>query len=145
METKVCTKCKVDKDADDFAWKNKSEGKKSSWCKECFRASYRERYANSPSEKERVMAKARDNREKNRVRLIEYLSKNPCVDCGESDPIVLEFDHKEMLRVRGKRVSSYLDRSWKRVLEEIEKCDVRCANCHTKRTAKQMGWYRLYM
>jgi hypothetical protein len=30
-----------------------------------------------------------------------------------------------------------------RIKEEIEKCDVRCANCHTRRTAHQFGWWVL--
>lgn len=30
---------------------------------------------------------------------------------------------------------------WARVWEEIQKCEVRCANCHRRRTAKQFGWY----
>ena len=72
----------------------------------------------------------------NQQNLIEYLKIHPCVDCGEQDIRVLEFDH-----VRGKRkyrISSmiYSGRSWKNLLREIAKCDVRCANCHSLRTYK---------
>lgn len=142
MNSKVCTRCEKRKNLDDFAWKNKSKETKSSWCKECFRASYRDRYANDPKEKERVMAKSRQNKIENKEKIIEYLKNNPCVDCGESDPIVLEFDHKEVIGGKGKRIPHFLSRSWARVAEEIKKCEIRCANCHTRRTARQMGWYR---
>jgi hypothetical protein len=30
--------------------------------------------------------------------------------------------------------------SWKDLLNEIAKCDVRCANCHRIRTAQQNRW-----
>jgi len=73
----------------------------------------------------------------------EYLLAHTCVDCGESDPLVLEFDHRDgvdkletiaFLRARGRRDE---------LLAEIEKCDVRCSNCHQRRTAKQFGWAKL--
>lgn len=73
------------------------------------------------------------------ARLWEYLESHPCVDCGESDPVVLEFDH-----VRGEKtrpVSILVKWSWGRVVEEIEKCAVRCANCHRRVTASRAGWY----
>ena len=62
-----------------------------------------------------------------------YLLDHPCVDCGEGDPIVLEFDHrdpKNKLFALGAAVG--LGYSLVRVIDEIEKCDVRCANCHRK-------------
>jgi hypothetical protein len=88
----------------------------------------------------RFRNKARARRKKlarqNQQKLIKYLKTHPCVDCGECDIRVLEFDH-----VRGKRkyrISSmvYSGRSWKNLLREIVKCDVRCANCHSLRTYK---------
>jgi hypothetical protein len=56
------------------------------------------------------------------------------VDCGESDPIVLEFDH-----IRGKKVGDVSTLagqafSWHKLSAEIAKCEVRCANCHRRRT-----------
>ncbi len=66
----------------------------------------------------------------------------PCVDCGEPDPIVLEFDH-----VRGEKradVDSLITVGCSRalLLAEIAKCDVRCANCHRRRTAAARGYRR---
>jgi hypothetical protein len=62
-----------------------------------------------------------------------------CADCHEFFPIIcMDFDH-----VRGKKkfdISSKYDQvSMKALLEEIEKCDVVCANCHRIRTAKRIS------
>lgn len=72
----------------------------------------------------------------------DYLLEHPCVDCGENDPIVLQFDHRDPLE-KNNEVSAMLNRSVKLIQLEIDKCDVRCANCHIKRTAKQFNYYRL--
>lgn len=98
---------------------------------------------NAATIKARSAARNQRITEENRQRLIDYLRAHPCVDCGEGDPLVLEFDH-----VRGEKeadVSRMLVRrySWKRILGEIDKCEVRCANCHRRKTIKQFGWYRL--
>ena len=65
---------------------------------------------------------------------------HPCVDCGESDIVVLEFDH---LRDKTANVS-YLISTGEipRIKEEIAKCEVVCANCHRRRTSERGGWYR---
>jgi hypothetical protein len=74
--------------------------------------------------------------------MLDYLKTHPCVDCGESDIEVLEFDHRELIGNKASRVGSFLQ-SRKRLIEEIAKCDVRCSNCHTRRTRRQMGWSRI--
>lgn len=63
-----------------------------------------------------------------------YLREHPCVDCGESNLCVLEFDH-----VRGEKlfnVRGHTSKNLHQIEEEIKKCDVRCANCHSRRHKK---------
>lgn len=56
------------------------------------------------------------------------------MDCGEEDPIVLEFDH-----VRGEKIAHVARmlttaRPLQMVQAEVAKCEVRCANCHRRVT-----------
>src|SRR4051812_5038084 len=75
--------------------------------------------------------------------LIEFFATHPCVECGEADPVVLEFDH---LGDRSFNIAKGLrDRSWPALLDEIAKCDVVCANCHRRRTAIRGGFARATM
>jgi hypothetical protein len=84
--------------------------------------------------------KVTDYRKTNRQFIYDYLKANHCVDCGETNPIVLEFDHKDpdlKLFNLGDSKSYSLDK----IKNEITKCDVVCANCHRVRTAKTYNWY----
>ena len=72
--------------------------------------------------------------------LVAYLREHPCTDCGETDPLVLEFDH-----LRDKKFSIakiWRDHKWEMVLDEMAKCEVVCANCHRRRTARRGGFIR---
>lgn len=75
------------------------------------------------------------------VRAFEYKASHGCADCGEDDPVVLDFDHDDV-ESKTKAISDMIrcGNSWKNILSEIKKCTVRCANCHRRRTAKQFGW-----
>lgn len=67
------------------------------------------------------------------------LADSRCVDCGERDPIVLEFDHIDSsLKVYD--VSDVACRSKKKLLEEISRCVVRCSNCRRRHRAKTQRW-----
>lgn len=73
-----------------------------------------------------------------RAYILDHLRLNPCVDCGEPDPVVLEFDHRgDKDFAIGDAVRRAL--SLKRVVAEIAKCDVRCANCHRRKTYGERG------
>lgn len=107
--------------------------------------SWRKWYDNPENKRSHLRRTARNNKLKyneNRRKIYEYLSQHSCIDCGESDPIVLEFDHRDG-EDKVECVSNLLYRfkRWESILKEIEKCEVRCANCHRRRTAKTQGWY----
>lgn len=70
--------------------------------------------------------------------VFDLLSQRPCIDCGESDPVVLEFDHRDPATKRA-AISEGIHACWsiEDLLEEIAKCDVRCANCHRRKTAQE--------
>lgn len=79
---------------------------------------------------------------KNRLRrerlawIDKYKAKRGCVDCGESDPVCLDLDHREPERKvdgLGKMVDAGF--SMERIKAEVDKCEVRCSNCHRKRHA----------
>lgn len=85
----------------------------------------------------------RKRREKSK-KVFEYLLDHPCVDCGESDPIVLEFDHRDgEEKVRPVTLMVGQNLGLEKIFKEIEKCDARCANCHRRRTAKARGYTRV--
>ncbi len=76
----------------------------------------------------------------NQEKLWSYLSDKHCVDCPETDSMVLEFDH-----VRGDKRKDIgrmlVSCSWTTILIEIAKCEIRCANCHQRRTREiQKDW-----
>ncbi len=62
--------------------------------------------------------------------LNEYKAQRGCSKCGEDRGYVLQFHHTDPSRKEGSISSLINSTSWKNVLEEIEKCDVLCANCH---------------
>src|SRR2546428_7092895 len=140
-ETQLCCMCHERKPVDDFAFRSKATGKRQAHCRKCHAAYRRQHYlANKAEYITREVARVRGYREENRVQLRAYLEANPCVDCGETDLLFLEFDHRERSLKTANISVLYGRYSWRRVLEEIKKCDVRCVSCHRRRTAKQMGW-----
>jgi hypothetical protein len=83
----------------------------------------------------------RTMKSRNRMLVYEYLREHPCVDCGETDTVVLEFDHLRD-KVAGISVLANRQVDWEVIAAEIEKCDVVCANCHRRRTCARLGSFR---
>lgn len=86
--------------------------------------------------------KCSDLRDTKRQYVYDILtSSNGCKDCGEKDPIVLEFDHKDP-KTKSFNIGDSYGKSIDSIKEEILKCDIVCANCHRKRTAKMFNYYK---
>ena len=134
---KRCCTCKQVKPLEDFNRMKRSRDGRQGSCRECNKA-----YHHAHWERHMAQIKARRKRQREVARafIVSYLRLHPCVDCGESDIVVLEFDH---LRDKTSNVS-YLISTGEipRIKEEIAKCDVVCANCHRRRTSERGGWYR---
>lgn len=137
---KICSRCNIEKTLDQFRKKTKSSDGLSPWCKDCFAKYDRERYQNGDrarKEKNKLFILSR-----NRDYIWGILTSSRCTDCNENDPLVLEFDHRDEVEKILDVATMMRYGSIKRIAAEIAKCDIRCANCHRRRTIKQFGLWR---
>lgn len=144
MTTKKCDTCKEIKHLTDF---NKNKCKKdglNSICRSCSNARSKRYYAeNREKHLEVIKVRSRKLNRTNQDNMLQYLSESGgCVDCGETDIVVLEFDHLDSSNKEANISNVYKSWKWERTLSEIAKCDVVCANCHRKRTAARSNNYR---
>lgn len=56
-----------------------------------------------------------------------------CADCGEKDQIVLQFHHRDPSTKVTNIGQAHGRMAMPKLLEELAKCDVVCANCHLRR------------
>ena len=138
---KQCTRCGEVKAVTEFTWKNEARGWRHRYCRMCHKAWNRGHYERNRAT---YIANAHRNTARynaeNFERLVAYLLEHPCVDCGEADILVLDFDHRDRSKKRMAVSSLVRYASWSALEVEIAKCDVRCANDHRRRTAHQLGY-----
>lgn len=140
-EGRRCGRCGEVKPIEEFNWRRIAEGQRDTFCRPCRSEYGKEHYAANRQRYIDAEARRKRARAEKRMRfLVEFFRMHPCTDCGERDPLVLEFDHLEEKRFTiGHRLP---DGNWKSILDEIAKCEVVCANCHRRRTARRLGSVR---
>lgn len=114
--SKVCSKCKVEKDQSEFYSNSATVDGLDYYCKECrkestkSKSSYRKDYHSDVRE------------------FVESLKTN-CIKCGEDRPWVIQFHH---INPKDKLfdVTQVGTRSRAAVWEEASKCVCLCSNCH---------------
>lgn len=130
----ICRKC-----GKEGEFHKRPNGKFYYHCKKCQNAYVRSHYT---ANKEQYLKRNRRYHDETAAKLVQFLREHPCVDCGESDPVVLDFDH--VIGEKADNISSLLQRknSWAAILKEIGKCVVRCANCHRRKTYGHFKKYK---
>lgn len=131
----TCSKCGVRKPSSEFPTRRDRASGCGTVCLACGRAYRKEHYRKNPAY---YLNKAHRGRRKqlahNYERLISHLRAHPCVDCGETDVRVLQFDHLDASQKTANVSELIRTGNWANALREIEKCEVRCGNCHRRKT-----------
>ena len=133
---RACPECGDSYPLSDFVSRNPR-------CRPCRSAYGKEHYRkNRDYYKAKARRRQKDVVNQNKQWLLDYLLDHPCVDCGEADPVVLEFDHRDASdKVAAVSTLARSGYSLSAVQREVAQCDVRCANCHRRRTHEQRGWW----
>lgn len=139
MKTKICSRCKrtLSPKKDFYKDQRRKDGLQI-YCKDC-RDTHNKQY--NLSKKEYLNQKRQERRQSRYLYLLNYLASHGCVDCGETDPIVLDFDHVSGDKIDALSHMAHAVRPMDVIQQEIEKCQIRCSNCHRRKTAKEQNWY----
>lgn len=136
---KECIDCNIFKKLEDFYPHKDGQYGRSPYCSECSRAKARKYYKNNNEKRKLQIYYAR------RIRKLDIFSELKekylagCVDCGENNFFVLDWDHRDNVS-KLLPLSKMWNFSKEKIMDEIDKCELRCANCHRKKTANQLNW-----
>jgi hypothetical protein len=123
-----CTKCVEEKTQEEFFFKNKAKGIRSTVCKVCQR-SYKIKYYNSNKQ---------SHYDRNKItqgKIKEYIlgiKSKGCTICDEASPECIDFHHLDPKQKEDNISGIHYFGSLKRAVREMEKCIPVCANCHRK-------------
>jgi hypothetical protein len=124
---KTCTKCKIEKGLQEFNKKSSTKDKLSNQCKLCNKENLLAHYKCNP---QYYKQKAEIKRIEDRKWFTTIKEQLSCSTCGESRWWTLDFHHRDPLE-KENNIGDILVRNGRnKVLEEIKKCIVLCANCH---------------
>lgn len=135
---KYCPDCKTDLPDEKFGRNSSRKDGLQNKCKDCRKVYAASWYSNNP---EVHYERVRKSRIALKQFMYDYLLEHPCIECGESRPECLDFDHIDPSTKAGNISLMVGSGNRLQVIAEIKKCRILCANCHRVRTAKQFGWY----
>lgn len=127
---KSCIGCNKELALSEFSFKNKTKGILQSRCKTCYNEYNRSYYRAGEYTKQRDRVK--NNNKLLRQRFRAWKEHQQCCVCGESAVECLDFHHTDPSSKEGNLARAVDFGSWDRVMEEVAKCVIVCANCHRK-------------
>lgn len=133
---KKCPKCNNEKEISAFGTSKCRKDGLQIYCKLC-RKDYDAEY-NRRRDLKKKNSVQRKREHSIRLWVRTQLKQKSC-SCGESRIECLDFHH---LRDKKYNVSSMYSLSKEKILEEVAKCEILCANCHRVITAKERNWYK---
>ncbi|MFD5866326.1 hypothetical protein ACFWGP_15310 [Agromyces sp. NPDC127015] len=141
MTQERCSACRQSKPIADFNRLRSARDGLQPICRECNTQKARDYDARHREARIRViMARKAVQRQIALAAVGDHLLDHPCIDCGEADVRVLDFDHRENCDETAEVMKLVQDGyGLLRIMAEIDKCDVRCRNCHAKVTCERMG------
>jgi hypothetical protein len=140
---KTCSKCSEQKPFSEFSKKGKSTKGTQLYradCAKCVSDANKLKYNSDENLRKRAADNAKALVLRRRIFVFDYLKSHPCVDCGNSDIRVLEFDHVRGDKVMGVAQLTSRKRKLETIKAEMDKCEIRCANCHRIVTATRGNW-----
>lgn len=126
---KICTICKKEKSLEDYSWRNKLKNLRSRECKDCHKIIRNKYYENNKTEEKQRTKSFKISKRKWYTELKEKLS----CPCGEKHIAVLQFHHLNP-EEKDFEISLAIGKNWskQRIIDEMKKCIILCANCHLK-------------
>lgn len=119
METKICSKCNIEKSIENFAFRDKAKGTRRAECKQCISNRQKIKY------------------HKQKEELNELKKQKKCVKCGENRFYLLDFHHINPETKVDTIAKLSTHSNTKTMYEEIDKCICLCANCH-----REFHWFQ---
>jgi len=90
--------------------------------------------------KEKINLYSQARRADLKQRITAIKESTPCTDCGNSYPAVcMDFDHIEDNKIANVATLAANGALWLTIQEEIQKCELVCANCHRLRTQSRLS------
>lgn len=142
---KTCSKCKLTLNESEFnnhGYRKDGSIKRQTYCRACNKIHSKQYYRdNHDYHIQQTGLRKKDSQSRARNLILEYLESHPCVDCGNQEILVLDFDH---LRDKTKNISEMVSEGFgvTTIQAEIDKCEIRCRNCHSKKTHRTQNTFR---
>src|SRR5580704_15556540 len=123
---KRCPNCGINKPWSAYSSQNLKVFRPCSYCRKCQRAYCKAHYRrNRELHNTGRYQRAKRERRQKREYIWNFLDTHPCIDCGEADSVVLEFDHVTGKKDRDVSVLVATNASQEQLEREVAKCVVR--------------------